>query len=125
MDSAIQRLNNRGLIKVIHTKTESFEILILFTFQSQRWFLFQHRFAFSYVCLSRVGILRKNLKNLEKIHVRAAKITIFGWDWYTSSDKVLDHANWFSSNNLYDLIFLLLAYKCFHQSGHRNYPEFF
>ena len=33
-------------------------------------------------------------EELEKILVRAAKI-IFGLDWYTSSDKELDHANWF------------------------------
>ena len=55
-------------------------------------------------------------KEFKKNHVRAAKI-IFGFEWYTSCDKVLDHANWFSLNNLYDLKLLLLAHRSFYQTA--------
>ena len=58
------------------------------------------------------GLCGKTLfDELERIHVRPAKIK-YGLDWYTPSDKVLAHANWFSLYDLYKLRLLLLAHKC-------------
>ena len=61
---------------------------------------------------------------LERIHVRAAKI-IYGLDWYTPSDKVLAHANWFSLYDLYKLRLLLLAHKCSYGTAPVSIQKFF
>ena len=61
---------------------------------------------------------------LERIHVRAAKI-IYGLDWYTPSDKVLAHANWFSLYDLYKLRLLLLAHKCSYRTAPVSIQKFF
>ena len=50
---------------------------------------------------------------LEKIHVRAAKI-IYGLDWYTPSDQVLALSKWPTVKDLYENILLMLAHDCFH-----------
>ena len=38
---------------------------------------------------------------------------------------MLDHANWFSLNNLYDLKLLLVAHKCFYQTDPETTRVFF
>jgi hypothetical protein len=47
---------------------------------------------------------------LERIHVRAAKV-IFGLDWYTSGIDVLAKVKWFTLNTMYKQQLLYLAYK--------------
>ena len=47
---------------------------------------------------------------LERIHVRAAKV-IFGLDWYNAGKDVLAKAKWFTLNSLYKKQLLYLAYK--------------
>ena len=47
---------------------------------------------------------------LERIHVRAAKV-IFGLDWYTSGKDVLAKVKWFTLNTMYKQQLLYLAYK--------------
>ena len=50
------------------------------------------------------GPCRKSLfDELEKIHVRAAKI-IYGLDWYTPSDQVLAQSKWPTVKDLYEYI---------------------
>ena len=46
-------------------------------------------------------------------------------DWYTPSYKVLDHANQFSINNLYDPKLLLLAHKWFYETAYETIQYFF
>ena len=50
---------------------------------------------------------------LEKIHVRAAKI-IYGLDWYTPSDQVLAQSKWPTVKNLYEHNLFMLAHDCFY-----------
>ena len=45
---------------------------------------------------------------LEKIHVRAAKI-IYGLDWHTPSDQVLAQSKWPTVKDLYEYRLLMLA----------------
>ncbi len=47
---------------------------------------------------------------LERIHVRAAKV-IFGLDWYTSGKDVLAKVKWFTLNTMYKQQLLYLTYK--------------
>ena len=71
------------------------------------------------------GSCGKTLFNeLERIQVRAAKI-IYGLDWYTPSDEVLAHANWFSLYHLYKLRLLMLAHKCFYGTAPVSIQKYF
>ena len=49
---------------------------------------------------------------LEKIHVRAAKI-IYGLDWHTPSDQVLVRSKWPTVKDFYEYRLLMLAHDCF------------
>ena len=57
------------------------------------------------------GSCGKTLFNeLEKIHVRAAKV-ILGLDWYTPGKDVLAKAKWFTLNTMYKQQLLFFSYK--------------
>ena len=51
---------------------------------------------------------------LERIHIRAAKIIYGTRDWCTPSDEVSVNCNWFTIKRLYEFRLLLLAHKCFY-----------
>lgn len=72
-------------------------------------FIFLQRFPWNFCGIPITS--KKNKKN----PCSGAKI-IFGFEWYTSCDKVLDHANWFSLNNLYDVKLLSLPHRSFYQT---------
>ena len=61
-----------------------------------------------------MGSCGKSLFNeLEKIHVRAAKI-IYGLDWYPPSDQLLAQSKWNTVKDLYEYRLLMLAHFCFY-----------
>ena len=53
------------------------------------------------------------MDEIEKVHVRAAKI-IYGLDWCTPSEQVLATAKWNTIKNINSRRLLCLAYNCYY-----------